>query len=178
MDFLTIWTKNLTEEPVTPGKDFSYEQAPESEYPENTPVSVGNRILMADFTEVKKTKKKKKNKDKLVRNNMFLLDSITELNNFNQWLLQQKPLEEGNIPDILKKSKKVKKKKKKEKLQQAIEISVHKSDRLLSESLAGILASQGHYEEAIEMYAQLILNIPEKSSYFAAQIEEIKKHLN
>lgn len=122
-----------------------------------------------------KKKRKKKNKKPQQKNNMFLLDDLSELNSFNKWLLSLKPAENGNLTQIIKKSKKKNKQKKKNKLMNDIAQSVQKSDKLVSESLAIILRNQGHFEEAISMYKQLILNIPEKSSYFAAQIDEIKK---
>ena len=43
-----------------------------------------------------------------------------------------------------------------------------------SETLAEILHVQGYSNRAIEMYYQLQLKYPEKSSFFAAQIEKIK----
>lgn len=44
-----------------------------------------------------------------------------------------------------------------------------------SETLALIYADQGYYKEAEEVFAKLILLNPEKKSYFASLIEEIKR---
>lgn len=123
----------------------------------------------------KKHKAKKKKRKK--KNNSFYLNNISELNDFNSWLLQLKHFENSNIQNIIKSDKKLKKKKKKEAIQGSIASSVRKSEKHISESLAKILESQGHYEAAIEMYKQLSLNIPEKSAYFAVQIDKINKNL-
>lgn len=46
-----------------------------------------------------------------------------------------------------------------------------------TETLGKIYAEQGFSQRALEVYEKLILLYPEKNAYFAALIEEIKKHL-
>lgn len=56
--------------------------------------------------------------------------------------------------------------------------SITQQDELLSESMASVYVIQGKKEKAIEMYQKLSLLNPEKSSYFAAKIEELQKELD
>lgn len=58
------------------------------------------------------------------------------------------------------------------------EKSTIENDEIISETLAQILAKQGKTEQAIQLYEKLCLKIPEKSSYFAAQIKNLKEQLN
>lgn len=53
--------------------------------------------------------------------------------------------------------------------------SVQESDEFITETLARIYAKQGNTSKAIRAYQKLSLKFPEKSSYFAALIEELKR---
>jgi tetratricopeptide (TPR) repeat protein len=55
--------------------------------------------------------------------------------------------------------------------------SVSESGLPISETLAKIYEAQGNYPKSIEIYEKLIAIIPNKSSYFAARIENIKNQL-
>lgn len=59
--------------------------------------------------------------------------------------------------------------------QELAERSVSENKDVISETLARLLAKQGYRDKAVDMYERLRLAFPEKSAYFAAEIEKLKK---
>jgi hypothetical protein len=126
----------------------------------------------------KKEKKKEKKKKKVKQEEMMEEKANSEtskddVRNFREWLSTQKPLKESQLRG------KDKKKKKKKKLSDAEKLaadSLKMSEGVVSESYAKLLAKQGYIEQAEEMYRKLILKNPEKSSYFAAELENLKNN--
>lgn len=55
--------------------------------------------------------------------------------------------------------------------------SISDDDLPASETLAGIYAAQHDYKRAIKIYQKLILKFPDKITYFAGLIEELRKKL-
>lgn len=55
--------------------------------------------------------------------------------------------------------------------------SIVDKENIVSETLAGIYINQGYYQKAIKIYYKLMLKYPEKSSYFAGQIEKLDKEI-
>jgi DNA-binding SARP family transcriptional activator len=56
--------------------------------------------------------------------------------------------------------------------------SVEEKEDLASEKLIKVYIQQGYHQKAIEAYEKLSLKYPEKSDYFAEQIEKIKQTIN
>ncbi len=88
--------------------------------------------------------------DEIVEN----LSLSSEKSDFSQWLGSLQALEHDEILD-----------------HGHLEL---KEKTLASDALAQLLVSQGHYDRAIAMYEILMLKNPQKSSFFAAQIEKLK----
>lgn len=120
---------------------------------------------MTQSDDVKKEKKEGRKKKK----NKFKMNEYAGLSDYALWLLS------FSEDDLETKIKKEEEKAKRRKFKEEARNSILKSDTIISEPLAEILVNQGHFDDAIKMYEQLMHKNKEKSSYFAAKIENLLK---
>lgn len=90
----------------------------------------------------------------------------THLLSFTDWLKQLK--QNNGLPPELANSLE------KEKEIAETALKSNKIDEIITESMASVLVKQGQNEKAILVYSKLSFLNPEKSSYFAAKIEQLK----
>lgn len=126
------------------------------------------RIAKKASQEVEEHKKKKPAKVKA--------KSASQPADFYSWLrsLTEETPNEGAKAKKPEKVKKPAKSPKESKPKSDAELSLKLGEEIVSETLARLLARQGHKEEAIEMYEKLIRKFPQKGSTFAAAIEKLK----
>lgn len=141
---------------------------------ENNPIVIENvtEELESDDLYVESDDEKPKKKHKKGKKNKadkFGLKEYSGISDFSKWLLSFKK------DDVEKRIKKEEKAARKKIIEDNARKSVTKSSAIISEPLAEILASQGHLDDAKKMYEQLMHKYPEKSSYFAAKINNLIK---
>lgn len=96
---------------------------------------------------------------------------------FAGWLLSCQQAEGSKTVEKVGKKKKKRKKKAKTALDKNIKKSVEEKEEIASEALARLYDAQGHYKKALKMYERLSLINPQKSSFFAPLIENLKNKL-
>lgn len=141
---------------------------------ENNPIVIENdteELESSDlyFESDDEKPKKKHKKGKKNKADKFGLKEYSGISDFSKWLLSFKK------DDVEKRIRKEEKAARKKIIEDNARKSVTKSSAIISEPLAEILASQGHLDDAKKMYVQLMHKYPEKSSYFAAKINNLIK---
>ena len=98
---------------------------------------------------------------------------------FRSWSLPtpltSEPMQESPHPPSSEALPEKKSKKSPDIVTEIARLSITENAALASETLADLLAAQQLYDKAAKMYERLMVKFPEKSAYFAAKIEKLKK---
>lgn len=122
------------------------------------------KSLLRELIEEKESilgEKDLKSEDSAGSGKKFSLRPLPKDAMLEEFLLQNKPLRDGRVAFF--------------NPEESARRSIEENDNVLSETLARLIAAQGKKDKAIKIYQQLMLKNPQKSSYFAAQIEKLKK---
>ena len=137
-----------------------------------------NRSLLFEILHEKKNKLANKQENKInFKKNEY---------SFSEWIsiIQTKKIDRSGkksnneIINLFLEKKPTITKKSKQKFYRASEnakISIQENNEIISETLAKVYTRQEHYEKAISIYKKLSLKYPQKSIYFADQINLINK---
>lgn len=161
-------------------------------------VSLSDKTVNTDTQNIEISHQQERNPEDIMQKSLTQATPDEELDSFTQWLNQlksskkpihndfsvKKALDESTdevkvkaLEGIKKKANKKKKSKKKQALKQKIDISIKAKEDIASQTLAELYIEQGYKKKAIVIYERLGLINPEKSSFFAAQIENLKKEI-
>ena len=154
--------------------------------------SLPEEVIPKDPPRIKKTKKAQAKKvkateQKVSENTNFGVEpnwsdwtmnrrNKVNLSDFTKWLNHMDQDSPHTSETPIKKTANTKLQKK-DSIKAWVKNSINLKDDIVSEPLAKLMASQGHHEEAIKMYEKLSLIFPEKSTFFAGEIDKLKNKL-
>ncbi len=165
-------------EPIT-NKDEIILDIPQKETPEELPIASSKPLPFKADSESEQeeealilpleTNQHSTERDTSNHTEATPLQETSEPLHRSQFRTWKQRYEKPNVPKLT-----VKTLSKEEKAANLAENSLVESKEIASETLANILTHQNQNEKAIEVYEQLALHFPEKSDFFAQQIEKLK----
>ncbi|HSO87512.1 MAG TPA: hypothetical protein VLQ91_13235 [Draconibacterium sp.] len=135
-------------------------------------VMISNRKLLYNYLN---SDSQKKNEKSEFDNSIHVFDGIDTENNDGNSLIDKFLLSK---PGAIRRNPGDEDRGESESRIDVAEKSITENDELITETLAAIYFQQKNYGKALEAYEKLSLKYPEKSIYFATQIEEIEKLKN
>lgn len=162
----SLWLGTLSKSTVSEIQPSKTEKPSEAKAKEEISLQTGPQTIVVQSLKSKKALSKETTIDQPIKT-----ESAQPQEKIAQ--PQSKTLKDLEADQAVERPKSKKKKKKKKK--RPYDSGVVLSDDIFSETLADLLASQGHFRQAIQMYEKMRLIYPEKSRFFAAKIEELNK---
>ena len=156
--------------PKTSAKTKATTAKKQSETPVKKAAPVAKKAAPAKTIKAKPVKAAASKAKAPVRKQSSKTKSI-QLDEFTLWLNSLKGETDTPVKTVKRRKSA---KRKKDKIQNIIDNSIQERKEIATESLAKLYESQEYYQKAIDVYEELRLKFPEKSSFFASQIEKLK----